>query len=313
MRIFLAIFMLSTLLYSREEEIITHDTVKFPLGADIYMSHNLGAGTFFKAYKQDPSFTSYLYLYPYIKTPNFAHDRQIRLQTEFSILASWLDGKPKPNFADRFGLGDGKIRIELLNALKSNTIGLALSPGLKFEFPWSKSSQDANKLAGLGAYININWSLWGFFIKYKPIFIAYGYDLPYKTISCDQNNTSLPKLANGRCQSLEQQTIVLLKNNFFTGYTRGNHTLTAGFKAFHSYLRPLDNANNNNSDILESSVLVFEYSYNWVNKFPSVVSIGISSLQNNYDVKQGFRMPFLNFTEAHKNITEGYLALNISI
>ena len=313
MRICLAIFLASALLCASEEKINTHDTVKFPLGADIYMSHNLGAGTFFKAYKQDPSFTSYLYLYPYIKTPNFAYDRQIRLQTEFSILASWLDGKSKPNFTDKFALGDGKIRIELLNALKSNNIGFVLSPGLKFEFPLSKISQDAHKLVGLGAYVNLNWSLWGFFIKYKPLVIAYGYDLPYKTISCDQNNTPLPKLANGRCQSLEQQTIVLLKNNLFTGYTKGNHTLTAGFKAFHSYLRPLDDHHNNSSDILESSVLVLEYSYNWISKFPSLISIGISSLQNNYDITKDFRMPFLNFTEAHKNITEGYLALNISI
>lgn len=302
--------------YSDDE--VEREVTKLPVGAELYVTNNVGAGTAFRGYQQDPYLASTLYLYPYYKTAAFGGGREFRLQTELSSAFEWMSkGNPiNGSMANKFGLGDLKVRAELKKAFYHQESGIALSPALKFEAPLSKASRESNRVLGLGGYINATWSKWGLFLSYKPVALGFAYSVPYKSGMCPENSEN-EVLDNYLCKLPGRQTMALIKNGLFGGYTYGNHTATIGFRSYHQFLRKPNSGEKAEekptSGILESSLGVVEYAYKVESTWPTTLSLGVSSMQNPYDIKDGFRMPFFNFKEPSKNQTEAYLALNVSI
>lgn len=292
---------------------------KLPIGADLYMSNNVGASTVSAAYEQGPYVASWLYLYPYFKSDPFWGEREFRLQTELSTSFEWL-GKDNPfpgKFSDKLTFGDFKVRAELKKALEAKELGLSLSPAFKLEAPLSKASRDANRVIGLGGYLSAAWSKWGFFLKYKPVAMGYIYSAPYKSGACTQTSANEDKLADGDCKVAGRQTMLLVKNGVFTGYNGGNHTITLGFRSYHSFLRQAGSGEkpekSASSGIMEATLGLVEYSYDIQSRWPTTLTLGVSSYQNPYDMREAFRAPFFDFTEPGKNLTEAYLAVNVSI
>lgn len=295
------------------------ETTKRPIGADFYVTNNVGAGTAFTKYQQDPYVASTLYLYPYYKTAAFLGEREFRLQTELSSVVEWMSkGNPiNGSVANKLGLGDLKVRAEFKKALYHQGSGIALSPALKLEAPLSKASRESNRVIGLGGYINATWSKWGLFLSYKPVALGFAYSVPYKSGSCPENSGSDDVVLGDVCKIAGRQTMALIKNGLFGGYTYGNHTATIGFRSYHQILRKPNSGEKAEekptSGVLESSLGVVEYAYKMESTWPTTLSLGVSSMQNPYDMKDGFRMPFFSFKEPSKNQTEAYVALNVSI
>lgn len=292
---------------------------KLPFGADFYLSNSLGAGTISQAYKQAPYVASSLYIYPNFKVGPFSGEREFKIHAEVSGNLEWMgqDNPINASFGDKFSLGDVKVRAELKKALYSNELGLSLSPALKLEAPVSKVARDANRVIGLGGFLTATWSKWGFFATYKPVFLAYAYSAPYKSGACTDDALPGDKLAKGECKMAGRQTMMLLKNGFFTGYTNGNHTITLGFRSYHSFLRAVNKGEKAEkepgSGVLEATLGVVEYAYNLPVDVPTTLMVGVSGYQAPYDASSAFRVPFFNFTDPVKNQTEAYVAVNVSI
>lgn len=300
-----------------EEEAPVKKTL--PVGADLYLSNNIGAGTIAKAYQQDPYLASSFYLYPYYKIGPFLNERELRFHGELSSSLEWM-GKKNPisaDFFNKFSLGDLKLRAELKKAINAKSAGLTISPTFEVEAPLAKGSRVANRILGIGGYVTATWSQWGFFFTYKPNAIAYVHSVNYKSDDCGDENTDADKVGDGQCKAAGRQTMVLWKNGFFTGYQQGNHTLTLGFRTYHSFLRDAGQGEKpdkeKGSDILESTLGLLEYAYNFSTDFPTTLYVGVSGFQSPYDANGKFRMPFFSFSEPSKNVTEAYVAVNVSI
>ncbi len=294
-------------------------TKKLPVGADFYLSNNLGAGTVSTAYKQDPYVASSLYAYPNLKFGPFWGEREFKAHVELNGNLEWM-GKDNPiggSFGDKLSVGDIKVRAEFKKALYAKDLGLSFSPALKLEAPASKGSRDGNRIIGLGGFFSATWSRWGLFATYKPVFLAYAYSNAYKTGACADDASADDKLSDGTCKVAGRQTMIMLKNGFFTGYTNGNHTLTLGFRFYHQFLREANKGEKAettpSSGVMEATLGLLEYAYNLPISLPTSLIVGVSGYQAPYDASGGFRVPFFNFTEPEKNQTEAYLAMNISI
>jgi hypothetical protein len=304
---------------AQEENVDAAVEKKLPIGVDLYLTNNVGAGTVSKAYKQDPYVASSLYVYPTLKFGPFWGERESKTHVELNGNLEWL-GQNNPingSFGKKLSLGDVKIRSELKKALYSNDIGLSLTPALKIEAPASKASRDSNRVIGVGGYVTTTWAKWGFFATYKPVFLAYAYSSPYKSGDCADDALVEDKLSNGSCKASGRQTMMLLKNGFFTGYGYGGHTLTLGFRSYHSFLRAANKGEKPesvaSSGVMEATLGVVEYAYNLPVAVPTTLIFGISGYQAPYDAANGFRVPFFNFDEPAKNQTEAYVAVNVSI
>lgn len=292
---------------------------KLPIGADLYLSQNVGAGTAFSAYEQPAYVASNFYAYPYYKTDPFWGEREFKIHAELSSCFEWL-GKDNPfpgTLVDKFTLGDMKVRAELKKLLHAKDAGLSLTPAFKLEAPLSKGSRDGNRVVGLGGFLVASWSKWGFFVNYKPVLVGYVYSAPYKTGACGDDSTDDDKLGNGNCKASGRQTMALLKNGIFTGYNNGNHTITLGFRTYHSFLRAVNSgekpSKEASADILEATLGLVEYAYKFPVSVPTTLTLGVSSYQAPYDSTKSFRVPFFTFAEPSKNETEAYVALTVSI
>jgi hypothetical protein len=292
---------------------------KLPLGTEIYLTNNVGAGTVSKAYEQDPYAASWLYVYPYYKSEPFWHGREFKLQTEVLTIMEWR-GKDNPwagKLSNKLTLGDFKIRAELQKALHVTDWGLSISPALKVELPLSKASRDMNRIAGLGGYVNAKWSSQGFFLAYKPVVLAYLYSEPFKTGACGEGALLSDQLGDGDCKASGRQTRTLVKNTVFLGYALRSHSWKLGLRTYHSFLREPGSGEKPEikptSGVMESTLGILEYAYNFDTDMPTTIILGVSSLQNPYDRREGFRWPFFDFTEPAKNLTEAYVALNVTI
>jgi hypothetical protein len=316
---------LATLIFFTTSSILVaeevHATVSptSPFGADFYLTNNVGASTVSSAYKQDPYIASTLYIYPTYKSGPIWGEREIKVHAEVSGNLEWVgQGNPlSGSFGNKMSLGDLKVRAELKKALHSSDLGLSFSPALKLEAPVSKGSRISNRVLGLGGFFSATWSKWGLFFTYKPVFLGYFYSEPFKSGGCSDDALPSDRLAGGDCKIAGRQTMALLKNGLFTGYTNGNHTLTLGFRSYHSFLRGAGQGEKAekipSSGVLEATLGLLEYAYNIPVPVPTTLMVGVSGFQNPYDAKGGFRMPFFNFDEPEKNLTEGYVAVNVSI
>lgn len=291
-----------------------------PFGLDLYFQNSVGASTAFKAYEQDPYVVSNLYLYPHFKTKNFWDNRQIKIQAEVRADFEWLSqNNPFPGkLSNKFYWGDFKLRAELKNALSAKDLGFSFSPAFKLEAPLSKSSRDSNRVIGLGGFFNANWSKWGFFFNYKPVGVGYVYSAPYKKGACAPGALDEDKVIDeALCKVAGRQTAFQLKNTVTTGYSADGHTITLGFRTYHSFLRQANIGEKPdeqpNSGVMEATLGWVEYSYDFNTALPTTLIVGLSGYQNPYDVKQGFRMPFFSFAEPKKNLTEAYVAVNVSL
>lgn len=292
---------------------------KFPLGADIYLTNNVGAGTFFKPYQQQPYVASSLYLYPHYLSGPILGEREIKVQAELSGNLEWMStDNPFPGkFKDKWSLGDMKVRAEFKKALYAKDWGLSLSPAFKLEAPFSSGSWSSNRVIGLGGYFTANFSMGGFFLTYKPVVLGYAYSAPYKTGDCSDENIADDRLSNGKCKAAGRQTMALWKNGFFTGYTNGTHTVTLGFRTYHSFLRGANKGEKPekeaSSGIMEATLGLLEYAYNLPVSVPTTILLGVSSYQAPYDANKAFRFPFFSFADPAKNQTEAYVAVNVTI
>lgn len=315
--LFLAIFVAAGAALAAEEE--SEVKKQLPIGADVYLSQNVGAGTAFSAYQQSPYVASNIYLYPYYKFGPFLGEREFKIHAELSSCFEWL-GKDNPfpgTITDKFTLGDLKVRAEFKKALYAQDAGLSLTPAFKLEAPLSKGSRDGNRVIGLGGYLVANWSKWGFFATYKPVLLGYAYSAPYKTGACSEENVEGDKLGNGVCKASGRQTMAMLKNGFFTGYSGGAHTITLGFRSYHAFLRGENNGEKPSktatSDVMEATLGILEYAYNLPVDVPTTLMLGVSGYQAPYDSAERFRVPFFNFDDPATNETEAYVAINVSI
>jgi hypothetical protein len=314
-----ALLYLPQLLQAQEEETQADVAKTLPIGADFYLSNSLGAGTLSKAYKQDPYLAHNLYIYPNVKLGPFWGEREFKAHVELNGNLEWMGQNNPINgpFGDKFSVGDVKVRAELKKALYTKNLGLSLSPALKMELPASKTARDANRVIGLGGFLIATWAKWGLFATYKPVFLAYAYSAPYKTGNCVEKASSDDKLTNDTCKVAGRQTMMLLKNGLFTGYNNGNHTITLGFRSYHSFLRDTQSGEKpeetTGSGVMEATLGMLEYAYNLPVSVPTTLMVGVSGYQAPYDASNGFRVPFFNFTEPEKNQTEAYFAVNVSI
>jgi hypothetical protein len=313
-------FFLITLmaLHGYADEIVASQS-KSSFGADLYLSNNLGASTFFKNYRQDPYVATSFYAYPFFKQGPFWSDREFKIHAEASAFLEWVSqGNPfSGKFDKKFSMGDLKIRAELKKALTQKDLGLSLTPAFKLEAPLSKSSRLSNRLLGLGGYFAATWSKWGFFLTYKPVALGYIYSAPYKSQECGQDVVDDDRLISGKCKAAGRQTLVLVKNGFLAGYTKDPHSITLGFRLYHSFLRKANQGEKPelkpSSGLMEATLAYLEYSYSLPTTLPTSLILGISGYQNPYDAKNGFRLPFANFAEPEKNLTEAYVAINVTI
>jgi hypothetical protein len=288
-----------------------------PVGLDLYMSQSLGAAAPFKD-KQAPYVATSLYLYPYYKTKPFWGERRIKTFFELYSNYEWLgQGETfisKPG--EKFSWGDIKFRTELSNGLKFTDIGLTINPVFEIEVPVSLNSRKANRIMGIGGYLNTLWSKWGLFINYKPVAIGYVHTENYKSGDCDSTSTDDDRLGGNRCKIAGRQTMLTLKNGVFVGYSNLGHSVTAGMRVNHHFLRKAgqgEKPSSSNADVMEAVVASLEYGYSFSLDTPLSLMAGVFSSQDAYAAKDGFRMPFFNFTEPSKNETEFYLAMSLSI
>lgn len=310
-----AVFLSSFSSFSAEEEKVVKEP--WPVGSDFYLSQSVGAKAPFKA-EQAPYVNSSLYVYPYYKSKPFWGERRIKTSVELHATFDWLsDGKSFVNPAgERFNFLDVKVRSEFQNALKFGDIGLSISPGLEIETPTSKAALKSNRIAGIGGYINFNWSKWGFFAKYRPVALGYVHTDTFKSGQCSETSTEADKLGGNACKLSGRQTMVLLKNGVFLGYNFEAHAITAGMRVNHTFLRAPgqgEKESSGDADVMESSVAMLEYGYTFPIQIPFSLAAGVSSSQDYYPVKEGFRVPFFSLVEPSKNETEFYLAMNLSI
>ncbi len=315
------ILMLPHIVNANEEIAETETAVKktLPVGADFQLANNVGAGAISEAYQQDPYVASTLYIFPNVKFGPFWGERQFTTQVELKGELEWM-GQGNPigkSFGDKFNLYDVKVRAELSKALYESDSGISLSPAFKMELPASKSSRDDNRIIGLGGYLNATWSKWGFFATYKPVFVAYAHSAPYKSGNCADDASADDKLSNGSCKVAGRQTMMMLKNGFFTGYNRGSHTVTLGFRTYHQFLRESNQGEKPEkeagSGVMEATLALVEYGYKLPVTMPTAIVVGLQGYQAPYDASNKFRAPFVSFAEPEKNQTEAYLAFNVSI
>lgn len=306
-------------LHGNATETTVESVSKSSFGADLYLSNNLGASTVFKNYRQDPYVATSFYVYPFFKQGPFWHDREFKVHAEMSAFLEWISqGNPfAGKFDKKLGLGDLKIRAELKKALTLKELGISWTPALKLEAPFSKSSRLGNRLVGLGGYFAATWSKWGFFLTYKPVALGYIYSAPYKSQECAQDVGDEDRLSSGKCKASGRQTMALVKNGFLAGYVKDPHSITLGFRLYHSFLRKANQGEKAevkpSSGLMEATLAYLEYSYNLPTTLPTSLILGISGYQNPYDAKNGFRLPFANFAEPEKNQTEAYVAINVTI
>lgn len=312
---FLAVFLASFSSFSAEEEKVVKEPL--PVGLDFYLSQSLGAKAPFKT-EQAPYVTSSLYAYPYYKSKPFWGERRIKAFLEFYTTFDWVsDGHSFVGRAgEKFNFNDIKVRTELQNALKFSDIGLSITPGLEIETPTSKTARKSNRIAGIGGYINFNWSKWGFSLIYRPVALGYVHTDTYKSGECGQNSGEADKLGGNVCKLPGRQTMLQLKNGIYLGYNYKSHTITTGMRVNHAFLRAPGQGEKHNpyeGDIMESSVAMLEYGYAFSTEKPLSLMAGVSSSQDYYPAKKGFRMPFFSLVEPSKNETEFYLAMTMSI
>jgi hypothetical protein len=109
----------------------------------------------------------------------------------------------------------------------------------------------------------------------------------------------------------------LLKNGFSLGYEYHPHTISLGFRTYHSFLRRRGlgekPSKNQYGRVKEATLGVLEYAYEFFETAPASLIFGVSSYQSPYDIRDGFRLPFVSFVEPAKNETEAYIAVEISI
>ena len=303
---------------SSEEEQSKSVQIKAPLGAEFYLSQNVSAGTFIKRYSQDPYVATELFVYPYYQYGPFLGDRAIKVQAELSTIFAWMsENNPFPGqFTKKFGLRDAKIRAEFKNAIYSSSLGLSFSPGLKAELPMSKSSRTSNRVLGLGGFFTAAWTNWGFFVSYKPVLVGYIHSVPYKSADCAQASAPHDVLSDGSCKLAERQSMALLKNTVSIGYAHEAHTIKLALRVYHAFLRAKGQnepvKKGPESGILEQTLGIVEYAYQLPVAIPTTLMLGVSGEQSYYDARHHFRIPFFDFTEPGKNVTEAYLAVNMA-
>jgi len=290
---------------------------KSPVGSEFYLSQSLGAGTFFKNYQQRPYVATNLYAYPYYQYGPFLGEREVKIHAELRAEFEWMgeNNAFKGKFADKLDFGDLKIRAELKKALYG--LGLSFSPAFKVEIPLSKSSRSANRVLGLGGFFTVAWSNYGFFLTYKPVALGYIHSTRYKSGECGGDSSADDRLDNGKCKVEGRQGVALLKNTVSAGYKYGSHKFTLAFRTYHSFLRPIDQSERPEkepkSDLLLQTLAFAEYAYDLPLSVPTTVILGISGEQSYYDSRLGFRMPFFDFSDPKKNLTEAYVALNVAM
>lgn len=308
----------ATVSHSADEEAVVEK--RLPIGAELNLGTNVGAGTVFPStYNQGSFVATSLYAYPYYKTEKFWGEREFKLHGEASTAFEWLGkGNPFPGqINNKFSFGDVKVRAELKKALYAKDAGLSLATAFELEAPVSKSARTANRIIGLGGFLNAAWSKYGVTLSYKPVAIAYIHSTPFKSDACSADAVDSDKLSNGDCLVAGRQTMVTLKNTVQLGYEFGNNSLTLAFRTYHNFLRRPGSGEKTelkaSSNITESTLSFLEYAYNFPTEIPTSIILGLSGYQAPYDASGSFRVPFFNFTEPEKNETEAYVQLNVTI
>lgn len=295
------------------------ERVRVPVGLDLYVSNNLGAGTIFKAYEQASYVASSLYAYPYFKVGPFLGDRELKVYGEISTAFEWIGhNNPFPGkFNEKFSVGDIKLRAELRRAMSFADPGISISPALKLEIPSSRGSQQLNRILGVGGYLKNTWSKWGFFFIYKPVILGYIHSAPFRSGDCQADMDPEDRLGGGFCRYEGRQTLFLFKNGLSLGYEYDTHTISLGFRTYHSFLRRRDEGEKPSKrqygKVKEATLGVLEYAYRFSESAPASLIFGLSSYQSPYDIRDGFRWPFVSFVEPAKNETEAYIAVEMSI
>lgn len=311
---FFAVSFLSWADSSAEKQVL----VKQNFSVDLYLGNNIGAGTTFKQFKQEPYIYTELYAYPNITLGTFLGDRKIKLQAEIGSAFDWVSNKKlfTEEPIKKFNLSDIKFTMTLLNALKDDQLGLSLTPAVTIAAPVSSSSRSANRILAVGGSVSARWSNSGFFVTYKPSASSYIHSAPYKESKCQEDSNDSDRLSNGKCKSSSKQTMFYLKNSIYAGYGTGDHKFTLGFRFYHHFLRGEGHKvidTKGSSNIMEATLGVVEYAYNLPFVTPMTFMVGLSGYQGKYDASKRIRVPFFDFVEPEKNQTEFYLALEMSI
>ncbi len=312
---FLAVFFAAFSGFTIEEEQVVKKPL--PIGADIYLGQSVGAKAPLKN-DQEAYVATNIYAYPYYKSAPFWGDRQIKLFTELYTGLDWMsEGNPfVGDINKKYSFGDIKIRTELMKALKFSDLGLTITPAFEIETPVSKNARKANRIAGLGGYVTFAWTKWGFFVSWRPTVIGYVHSETFKSGECDATSSAADKLYGNTCKLPGRQTMVLLKNSLYMGYTYNEHTVTIGTRINHSFLRKPNQGERpgpSNADIMESSIAFLEYGYALPTEKPLSLMAGFYSSQDTYAARDGYRIPFFNLAEPKKNETEFYVAMNLSL
>ncbi len=149
------------------------------------------------------------------------------------------------------------------------------------------------------------------------MFIGYIHSAPYKSGNCDASSVGDDQLGAGQCKLEGRQGLALLKNTVSLGYKHDSHTFTLALRTYHSFLRAKGGGEKPEktpkSNILEQTLGFIEYAYALPLAVPTTLILGISGEQSYYDAQGGFRMPFFDFTEPAKNVTEAYVAFNVAL
>jgi hypothetical protein len=292
------------------EDLVLQKSIKPYVGADIYLSQSIGAGTFSPSLAPKESLLSELSLYPTVKSANFWGDRYIKSHLEFTMGYEWLGGV---NDGNRMSFADVRLRVFLQNALKSESLGISFTPGLKLEFPTTQSSLRANRIIGIGSNMKFKWSKWGVTLDLKPTVMGYVHSLPYKTMACTPESKAEDHLSDGNCTMAGAQTMMMFKNGVYLSYAHGDHALMLGFKSFHGILRPPADGNVNAQSYTEATLGLLEYTYTVPLTFPFDLSLGVTSFNPTYDPRGGFRMPFFSKNAQAENFSSIYFAFSMTV
>jgi hypothetical protein len=135
----------------------------FPLGANLSLSNSFGSGNLLPGAKQQPNWTTSLWMTPTFAVPKLADwQPNMVLAGGFGLTVDLLSAyRPRPlagPYERQLRLSDSSMSVLFPGLLKEPFTGITITPNLTTIIPTSIFSRHQNRLGGFGGGVQASWS-----------------------------------------------------------------------------------------------------------------------------------------------------------